>query len=161
MTTQTTQTENSQLQTTAPQLAPKSNIELGLIAQVKNLCEYAIKASTTPLHACNYDAADKVLLTAFSLVKLCYAAGNTTDIEAKKEIRSRIETEMQFLCMLVIFAFGVSLFGLSLQTTQKFNCGFLPFVLNILTNQLAFYNALFYQLQDTFLMSCNFLAKTV
>ena len=82
--------------------------ELSLLGQVQSVCSYAIKVSEKHCNhrQHNYELMDKVLVSSFKLVKLCSRANNSKNKLEKQAIARTIELELQFLCMLVVLAFG-------------------------------------------------------
>jgi len=150
-------------QTPQPTLAQKPLQELGAILYIQKMCEKAFSVSKSNIHAYDYATMDKVLMSSFNLLMLCYKASSATSEQDKNEIRSKIKSELQLLCVIVLLAFGIDIFGLENKITkniitynQKANL-YLQFLVQTF---VLMQTTVFFKLQDINISS-NFLAKTI
>ena len=86
--------------------------ELGAILYIQKVCEKAFVISEKNVHAYDYSTMDKVLASSFNLLMLCYKASSAESEIERTAIRASIKAELQLLCVIVLLAFGIDIFGL-------------------------------------------------
>ena len=140
-------------------LSDKPLKDMGMLLAVKNMCNFAINVSYSSKHATNNEFTDSVITTSFNLVKLCYMAYKTGDAnaEARNDMRDKIAKELNFLCMLLIFAFGTGILGNSAIISNFSQITIANFYLLFIVQATTLAKDVLYQLQSCTATS-NFLS---